>query len=141
MVCNSMFSAKDAEELSIPVGLFVSGDEPRDEVCRLYSDVTSWLICFRSSQFDKFVDVLSKKPFAAKVDSKYYGNMFVVCLVVASETHHLLPGSTAGLLPVQISRIPTTRENTRTSTPGLLLSLRMCSLKPSPNTKTKRCPS
>ena len=36
-----MFSAKDAEELSIPVGLFVSGDEPRDEVCRLYSDVTS----------------------------------------------------------------------------------------------------
>jgi hypothetical protein len=32
----------------------------------------------RFSQFDKIVEVLSKKPFANKVDSKYYSNMYVI---------------------------------------------------------------
>jgi len=50
-------SSEDAEGLSIPIGLFASKDEPKDE-------------------FDKFVATLSKKPFAAKVASKYYSNMF-----------------------------------------------------------------
>ncbi|KAF9650733.1 dienelactone hydrolase [Thelephora ganbajun] len=53
----SMFSAQDVEELSIPLGLFSSGDESKAE-------------------FDKSVEILSKKPFAAKVRSKYYSNMF-----------------------------------------------------------------
>jgi dienelactone hydrolase len=52
-----MISPQDAEGLSIPLGLYVSKDEPRDE-------------------FDKVVSVLSKKSYAAKVDSKYYSNMF-----------------------------------------------------------------
>jgi len=53
----STLSSQDAEGLSVPVGLFASQDESKDE-------------------FDKFVAVLSKKPFAAKVASKYYSNMF-----------------------------------------------------------------
>jgi len=49
----------------------------------------SWLICLHVSQFDKFVDTLSKKPFAAKVDSKYYSNMCVTYFTAASAIHHL----------------------------------------------------
>jgi len=32
-----MFSSQDAEGLSIPVGLFASKDESKEEVLRLYS--------------------------------------------------------------------------------------------------------
>jgi len=52
----AMLSVQDAEGLSIPLGLFVSKDESKDE-------------------FDKIVNVLSKKSFAAKVDSKRYSTM------------------------------------------------------------------
>ena len=135
-----MLSAQDAEGLSIPLGLYASRDEPRDEVRHPYWRVTSQFIYFRFFQFDKIVDTLSKKPFAAKVDSKYYSNMFVVCLTVASDTQHLLPDSMAGLLPVEISRILSTRENTKTSTPELLLSSRTRSLKPCVSIKIKQRP-
>ncbi|KAF9786024.1 dienelactone hydrolase [Thelephora terrestris] len=53
----AMISSKDAEGLSVPSGIYFSKDESREE-------------------FDKIVDVLSKKSFSAKVDSKYYSNMF-----------------------------------------------------------------
>jgi len=52
----AMLSVQDAKALSIPLGLFASKDESREE-------------------FDKVVNVLSEKPFADKVDSKYYSNM------------------------------------------------------------------
>lgn len=132
-----MLSVQDVEGLSVPLGLFVSKDENEDEVRHLYSRMGSQLIRFRFSQFNKIVDLLSKKPFAAKVDSKLYSNMFVICLTIVPETHHLPPGSTAGLLPVEISRTPKTRESTRTSTPGLPPFSRMLLLEPSTNTKTK----
>ena len=75
-----MLSVQDVEGLSVPLGLFVSKDENEDEVRHLYSRVASQLIRFRFSQFNKIVDLLSKKPFAAKVDSKLYSNMFVIVL-------------------------------------------------------------
>jgi len=91
-----------------------------------------------ASQFDKFLAVLSKKPFAAKVASKYYPNMCVICLTLAPEIHCFPLGTTVGLLLVEISRILRTRENMRTCIPGLPLSSRMRSLERSTNTKTNR---
>jgi len=56
MIHPSAFSSQDAEELSIPVGLFVSKDESKEE-------------------YEKFLAILSKKPFADKVSSKCYSDM------------------------------------------------------------------
>ncbi|TRM60163.1 hypothetical protein BD626DRAFT_505685 [Schizophyllum amplum] len=53
----AMLSAEDASKLTIPLGIYPSNDEPKEE-------------------YEKILDVLSKKPFAAKVDGKYYPNMF-----------------------------------------------------------------
>ncbi|KAF9779185.1 dienelactone hydrolase [Thelephora terrestris] len=53
----SRFSAQDVEGLTVPLGLYSSNGESREE-------------------FDKASDLLSKKPFSAKVDCKYYSNMF-----------------------------------------------------------------
>jgi len=134
-----MLSSQEAEGLSIPVGLFVSKDESKDEVRRLRSYMTSCLICYRVPQFDAFVATLLKKPFAAKVASKYYSNMCAKLLTSIPETHHVSPGSTAGPLLVETSRILRTRKNTKTSTPGLPYSSRMHSLERSASTKKKRC--
>ena len=120
------------------MGLFASNDEPKEEVRYLRSHITSLLIRFRVPQFDKFVAILSKKPFASKVASKYYPNMCVKCLTLAPETHHLPPGSTAGQLLVEISRIQRTRKNTRTSTPGLPRTSRAHSLERNASTKNKK---
>jgi len=56
MIHPSAFSSEDAEKLSIPVGLFVSKDESKEE-------------------YEKFLAILSKKPFAGKVSGKCYSNM------------------------------------------------------------------
>jgi len=56
MMHPSAFSAQDAEGLSIPVGLFVSKDESKEE-------------------YDKYLAILSTKPFIDKVSSKIYSNM------------------------------------------------------------------
>jgi len=53
----AMLSVDDANKLTIPFAIYPSKDEPKDE-------------------YQKVVDVLSKKPFAAKCDHKYYSNMF-----------------------------------------------------------------
>ena len=45
----------------------------------MVAHMTLYLIAF-ASQFAKIVNVLSKKPFADKVDTKYYSNMFVIYL-------------------------------------------------------------
>ncbi|KAG6891405.1 hypothetical protein C0992_007629 [Termitomyces sp. T32_za158] len=50
----AMLSATDAEKLTVPLGIYISKDEPLDEV----------------------LDVISKKSFAPKNDSKHYANMF-----------------------------------------------------------------
>jgi len=126
-----MLSVNDAEALSIPLGLFASKDESKDEVRNLCSRIGRCISLAFASQFDKIVNVLSQKPFAAKVDSKYYSNMFVMHLTIAPEAYALPPGPTVGLLPAEISRILRKRGSTRTSTPGLLLSSRMRSLETS----------
>ena len=91
-----------------------------------------------ASQFDKFLATLSKKPFAAKVASKYYSNMYVIYLTFAPETHCFPLGTTVGLLLVETSRILRTRKNMRTFIPGLPLSSRMRLLESSTNTQTNR---
>ncbi|KAG6891087.1 hypothetical protein C0995_014177 [Termitomyces sp. Mi166 len=52
----AMLSAADAEKLTVPLGIYISKDEPVDE-------------------YKKILDVISKKPFAPKNDSKHYTNM------------------------------------------------------------------
>ncbi|KAI0076229.1 hypothetical protein K474DRAFT_1691426 [Panus rudis PR-1116 ss-1] len=49
----AMLSAGDAENLKVPLGLYPSNDEPKEE-------------------YEKIVDVLKKKPFADKSDWKWY---------------------------------------------------------------------
>ncbi|KAF5355730.1 hypothetical protein D9756_004028 [Leucocoprinus leucothites] len=53
----AMLSVDDAENLTIPLSIYISSDEPLDE-------------------YNKILDVLSKKPFHAKNDHKNYSNMF-----------------------------------------------------------------
>ncbi|KII86382.1 hypothetical protein PLICRDRAFT_43972 [Plicaturopsis crispa FD-325 SS-3] len=53
----AMLSADDASKLSVPLGIYISNDEPVDE-------------------YKKIVDLIAQKPFAAKNDSKHYANMF-----------------------------------------------------------------
>ncbi|KAI4523075.1 hypothetical protein K525DRAFT_255012 [Schizophyllum commune Loenen D] len=54
----AMLSADDASKLTVPLGIYPSKDEPKEE------------------EYEKILEVLSKKPFASKVDGKYYPNMF-----------------------------------------------------------------
>ena len=120
------------------MGLFASKDESKEEVFHLNLHIWHHSSSFPASQFDKFLAILSEKPFAAKVASKYYPNMYVIYLPLAPETHRFPLGPTAGLLLVEISRTLRTRKSTRTSTPGLPLSSRMCSLERSTKNKTNR---
>jgi len=53
----AMLSAGDAEKLQVPLGIYSSGDESEEE-------------------HNKIVDIIAKKPFATKNDSKYWSNMF-----------------------------------------------------------------
>lgn len=78
-----MLSAQDFENLTVPLGLYLSSGESKEEVRHMYLCVTPQLIRFCFFQFDKIVDALAKKPFAAKVDSKYYSNMFVIYVLLS----------------------------------------------------------
>ncbi|KAJ7042616.1 hypothetical protein C8F04DRAFT_1076534 [Mycena alexandri] len=53
----AMLSADDATNLTVPLGIYISKDEPVDE-------------------YIKILEILAKKPFATKNDNKYYSNMF-----------------------------------------------------------------
>jgi len=53
----AMLAADDADDLSVPLGLFISKDEPKEE-------------------YDKMVEKISKKPFADKNMYRYYPTMF-----------------------------------------------------------------
>jgi hypothetical protein len=116
---NSRVAVEDAEGLTIPLGFYASKDESKDQVRHLCSHstepATNPTSCFRF-QFDQIVDILSKKPFAAKADSKYYSNMYVVALGLAlarTPAYYIPSGSMVGLLLAQISRTPKTGGNMR----------------------------
>ncbi|KIY43379.1 dienelactone hydrolase [Fistulina hepatica ATCC 64428] len=53
----AMLSVQDAEKLTVPLAIYPSHDEPEKE-------------------YNQIMDVISKKPFAAKCDGHYYSNMF-----------------------------------------------------------------
>ncbi|KAJ6574733.1 hypothetical protein B0H19DRAFT_1125512 [Mycena capillaripes] len=53
----AMLSVDDANKLTVPLGIYISKDEPVDE-------------------YIKILEVIAKKPFATKNDNKYYANMF-----------------------------------------------------------------
>ncbi|TFK76734.1 hypothetical protein BDN72DRAFT_829888 [Pluteus cervinus] len=56
MVHPAMMSVQDAETLTVPVGIYISKDEP-------------------ISEYNKMVDVVSEKSFASQCDNKVYPNM------------------------------------------------------------------
>ncbi|EJD04229.1 uncharacterized protein FOMMEDRAFT_19489 [Fomitiporia mediterranea MF3/22] len=53
----AMLSADDADNLRVPLGLFISNDEPKAE-------------------YDKMIEKLKQKPYADKIAYKHYANMF-----------------------------------------------------------------
>jgi len=53
----AMLSSADVGSLSVPLGLYPSKDEPMDE-------------------YNKILEIIAKKPFAAKNDHKHYSTMF-----------------------------------------------------------------
>jgi len=53
----AMLSAEDAQKLTIPLAIYISKDESVDE-------------------YNKILQILSKKPFAVQNDHKHYANMF-----------------------------------------------------------------
>jgi len=53
----AMLSDEDAQKLTVPLAIFPSNDEPKDE-------------------YEKILGTIGEKPFRAKNDSKYYDNMF-----------------------------------------------------------------
>ena len=58
LMISRMLQASDADSLAVPLGLFISKDEPKDE-------------------YDKMVEKLKHKPFADKIMYKYYPSMWV----------------------------------------------------------------
>jgi len=57
LVHPAMLNANDAAKLTIPLAMYISKDESVEE-------------------YNKINDIISKKPFASKSDSKIYTNMF-----------------------------------------------------------------
>ncbi|KAF8640655.1 hypothetical protein AX17_000312 [Amanita inopinata Kibby_2008] len=53
----AMLSAEDARKLTVPLAIYISKDESMDE-------------------YNKILDIMAKKPFAAQNDHKNYSNMF-----------------------------------------------------------------
>jgi hypothetical protein len=67
-----MLSVGDAEKLTVPLGIYISKDEPVDEVLKF---TLPKLALPDLTQYIKILDVIAKKPFATKNDNKYYSNM------------------------------------------------------------------
>ncbi|KAG6857602.1 hypothetical protein H0H87_010170 [Tephrocybe sp. NHM501043] len=71
-----MLKAADAEKLTVPLGIYISKDEPVNEVRVMkFLTVAASLDRF-SFQYQKVVDTIGKKTFAEKNDKKIYSNMF-----------------------------------------------------------------
>jgi hypothetical protein len=68
-------SASAAEKAVVPLGVFISGDEDVAEV-REHLTFFTVLLTNVFPQFDKIVDLIQKKGFAAKSDYKNYSNMY-----------------------------------------------------------------
>lgn len=65
-----MLSVDDAAKLNIPLGMFISNDESKEEVC--IGTSSTEISCSRCLQYQKIVDVVSKKPFADKNASRIF---------------------------------------------------------------------
>lgn len=67
-----MLSADDAQDLRVPLGLYISNNEPEQEVrpplCTLFT-VTLTIPHLKAV---KITEILSKKPFSSKCDYKLY---------------------------------------------------------------------
>lgn len=65
-----MLSVDDAAKLNVPLGMFISNDESKEEVCIGTLSAECW--CSRLLKYQKIVDVVSKKPFADKNASRIF---------------------------------------------------------------------
>lgn len=102
-----MLSADDADNLGVPLGLFISKDEPKEE-------------------YDKMIQKLQSKPYADKLAYKVYPNMYVSpstpCFICSLNRD---VGSTAGRLHALTLTTKRTRKNSKTCTPSLAGSSRV----------------
>jgi len=75
-----MLSIDDSEKLTIPLAIYVSKDEPLNEVRWLLSQYCMFALFAYGLdlQYNKILSVLSKKPFSHKNDYKNYSNMLVL---------------------------------------------------------------
>ena len=72
-----MLSVDDSEKLTIPLAIYVSKDEPLNEVRWLLSQYC--VFAYRLGlQYNRILSVLSKKSFSHKNDYKNYSNMLVL---------------------------------------------------------------
>lgn len=88
-----MLSADDASKLTVPLAIYISQDEPVDEVSLV---LTSPAVT-NLSQYTKIVDILGKKSFAAQCDSKNYDYMYVQHQLTYRRDNDVCSGSTGGL--------------------------------------------
>ena len=70
-----MLSSDDATKLRVPMAMYITKDEPVDEVYQTHS-IHSPDIDLVSLQYNKINNIISNKPFASKNDSANYKNMF-----------------------------------------------------------------
>jgi len=75
-----MLSIDDSEKLTIPLAIYVSKDEPLNEVRWLLSQYCMFALFAYGLdlQYNKILSVLSKKLFSHKNDYKNYSNMLVL---------------------------------------------------------------
>lgn len=69
-----MMKPDDGEKLTVPLGLFISKDEPKDDVscyCRYSSTLPNQALL----QCDKIMESISDKPFSDKNVYKLYPTM------------------------------------------------------------------
>jgi hypothetical protein len=70
-----MLSSDDATKLRVPMAMYITKDEPIDEVNQTPS-IHSPSINLALLQYNKINDIISNTPFASKNDSANYKNMF-----------------------------------------------------------------
>jgi hypothetical protein len=135
---NSQVTAGDAEKLPIPLGIYCSKDESKEEVRHLCS-----LIGRRDPPVSTALSLIRlwknfrRSHLPIRLTASTIRTCACYILTFTPNANNLPSGSTVGLLLEEISQIPKTNKNTRTYTLGLLHSSRRRSPNLSTNTRTK----
>lgn len=92
-----MLSADDAEKLTIPLAMYITKDESVTEVNSIIP-LNPECLTSHDDQYNRINDIIAKKPFASKNDSKNYENMYVSHTLPTFPEAHNMP-------PTQVPRV------------------------------------